>query len=683
MGWRRFLKRGWWDQERARELQVHLDIETDDNIARGMSPDQARLAAHRKLGNPVRIREEIYAMNTVGVLETLWQDLRYGARLFGRNPGFTTVAVLTLALGIGGVTVIYSVIRNILLDPFPYTDSRRMVDVLIYDTSTGDFRGAMAANEFMDYQEQSDVFDGIIGTVSSRAMMMPTREGAETLAVSQVTPNTFSFLGVQPLMGRGILESDGASTAPPIVVLSYKAWVGKFGADPGIAGRPVTLDGNVRTIVGVMPPRFTWHVADAWIPRPLVRGDPERVFWFQARVKPGVALETAEAQLNVIALRRQPENRGDYAEQFHVSVVTVIDFVVGRFRGVLYTLFASVGLLLLIACCNVANMLLARATARERELTLRAALGAGRMRLVRQLMIESLLLALAGAAAGWLVAYGGIKAVAYFLPRQGVPFEVELRLEGSALLFSLGTAVVTAFLFGMLPAWPGARRDLVQGLKESGKGSGSSQGWVRNGLVVCEVALSLVLLLGAGLLMRGFIARVRVDVGFDPSRIVIAQVRFPASTYTTAPAQQGYYRAAHERMGSVPGVSATGITSSWPFGGRSTDIERPGRTVQALKEGVFSLCSDGYLPALGVGATRGRLLTAGDISGARHVAVVNQALVVRHFGSENPIGQTIRLNRLATLPEPVPDPTFEIVGVVGDIPNDDGEHCPPRTCRRP
>jgi putative ABC transport system permease protein len=670
MGWRRFLRRGWWDQERARELQVHLDIETDDNIARGMPPDEARQAAYRKLGNPVRIREEIYSMNSIGVLDTLWQDLRYGARLFARSPGFTTVAVLTLALGIGGVTVIYSVIRNILLDPFPYTDSRRMVDVLIYDTSTGDFRGAMASNEFLDYQEQSDVFDGIIGTVSARGMMMPTREGAEALAVSQVTPNTFSFLGVPPLIGRGIIESDGGSTAPPIAVLSYKAWVGRFGADPGIAGRPITLDGTARTIVGVMPPRFTWHVADAWIPRPLVRGDPERAFWFQARVKPGVTLEEAEAQLNVIASRRMPQNRGDYAEKFHVSVITVIDFVVGRFRGVLYTLFAAVGLLLLIACCNVANMLLARATARERELTLRAALGAGQRRLVRQLMIESLLLALAGAAAGCLVAYGGIKAVAYFLPRQGVPYEVDLRLESSALLFSLGTAVVTAFLFGMLPAWHGARRDLVQGLKESGKGSGTSQGWVRNGLVVGEVALSLVLLLGAGVMMRSFIARVQRDVGFDPSKIVIAFVRFPAGGYRTPPEQQGYYRAAEERMGSLPGVIATGISSSWPFGGRSTDIERPGRTVEALKEGVFSLCSDGYLPTLGVGVIRGRLLSAADISGGRHVAVVNQALVVRHFGSENPIGQSIRLARLATLLQPVLDPTFEIVGVIGDIPND-------------
>jgi hypothetical protein len=211
MGWRRFLRRAWWDNERARELQAYLDIETDDNVARGMSYEVARRAAQRKLGNPVRIREEIYAMNSIGVLDTLWQDLRYGARLFSLNPGFTIVAVLTLALGIGGVTVIYSVIRNILLDPFPYTDSRRMVDVLIYDTSTGRFRGAMASGEFLDYQEQSDVFDGIIGTVSSRAMMIPTREGADALAVSQVTPNTFSFLACS----RSSVAASSSPTATP------------------------------------------------------------------------------------------------------------------------------------------------------------------------------------------------------------------------------------------------------------------------------------------------------------------------------------------------------------------------------------------------------------------------------------------------------------------------------------
>ena len=612
-------------------------------------------------------------MNSIGFVDTLWQDLRYGARVFARDRGFTAVAVLTLALGIGGVTVIYSVIRNILLDPFPYTDSRRMVDVLIYDTASGDMRGAMTSDEFLAYQEESNVFEDVIGTVSARGMIMPAREGAEVLAVSQVTPNAFAFLGVPPLLGRGILQSDGAASAPPIVVLAHKAWVADFGAVPDVVGRTITLDGRAYTVVGVMPPRFTWHVADAWIPRPLRRTDPERVFWFQARVKPGVTLEQAEAQLNVIASRRAGQHPDDYPEEFRLSVVTVIDWVVGRFRGVLYTLFAAVGLLLLIACCNVANMLLARASARERELTLRAAIGASRTRLVRQLMIESLLLAVAGAVAGAFVAYAGIQAVAYFLPQQNVPYEVVIRLESTALFVCLGTAVITAILFGLLPAWHGARRDLVQGLKDAGRGTGTtfSHGWLRNGLVVGEVALSLVLLSGAGLLMRGFISFVQVDLGFNPSNLVLAWMRFPEGAYTSAAERQQYYRNAVERLAGQPGVEAVGVNSTWPFGDLGTEIERPGLPAVESNEGGLGLSSDGYLRALGVTAIRGRLLSEADVTAGRKVAVVNQALVQRHFGTEDPLGKLIRFPRLATLPDsPLLDPTFTIVGVIRGVAND-------------
>jgi putative ABC transport system permease protein len=709
MGWRRFLRRGWWDDERARELETHLAIETDENIARGMSPDAARDAARRKLGNALQIREEIYTMNTIGILDRLWQDLRQAARIFGRTPGFTAVAVLTLALGIGGVTVIYSVIRNILLDPFPYADSRRMVDLLIEDTASGSgviasggraiARGALPVPEFLDYQEQSDVFEEVIGTVSTRPMAMATREGTELLNVSLVTPNTFRFLGVPPLLGRGILDSDGAPGVPPIVVLSHEAWVAQFGAAPDVVGRTITLDGDARTVVGVMPPRFTWHVADAWVPSPVrpAAADPDpRRFWLQARLKPGVTLGQAEAQMNVIAARRAKAHPDEYPKQFRVAVITVIDFVVGRFRGVLYTLFGAVALLLLIACCNVANMLLARATARERELTVRAALGASRWRLMRQLFIESLLLAFVAAAAGCLVAYGGIRAVAYFLPQQNVPYEVELRLDQSALLVSLVTAVATALLFGLLPAWYGARRDLVGGLKEPGKGTGTSfrHGWVRDGIVVGEVALSVVLLLGAGLLMRSFMEILRSDLGFNPSNLVLAVVRFPVGAYTSASERQQFYEAAADRIGAVPGVSNVGLGSGWP--GWRTEIERPG---MPRLEGVtarFTLCDERYLTVLGLGAIRGRLLTADDVSGARKVAVVNQTLVARYFGRQDPIGQQIRLTELAKVPEPatplarsgggwppVSDPTFEIVGVVRDIRNEGLREAPSSTAYVP
>jgi putative ABC transport system permease protein len=675
MGWRRFFRRGWWDAERAKELQAYLDIETDENIARGMPPDEARAAAQRKLGNPVRIREEIYAMNTIGVIDRLWQDLRYGARVFGRSPGFTAAAVVTLALGIGGVTIIYSVIRNILLDPFPYADSRRMVDLLIRDTAKPDWlRGAMTADEFLDYQEQSEVFDGIIATISSTPMMMPAPEGVIALGVSQVSPNTFDFLGVEALIGRGIQESDGAPGASPVAVLSHEAWLTEFGGNAGVIGRAITINDTARTIVGVMPPRFTWHVADVWIPRVLRRGDADaetRQFWFQARLKPGISVEEASAHMDVIAARRKAQHPDDYPPQFKMSVITVIDWVVGRFRTVLYTLFGAVGLLLLIACCNVANMLLARATAREREFVLRAALGAGRGRLMAQLMMESLLLALAGAALGCLLAYGGVQVLAAFLPRQGVAYEVVLRLDRWALLFSVATAVATAFVFGLVPAWHSARRDVAQGMKSSGKGNdgGPSLGWVRNGLVIGEVGLSLVLLIGAGSLMREFLTMVRTDFGFSPGGLLAAGVRLPQPAFEATETREQYYQAAAARLAAEPGIVGASYTSNHPLRGVATGIERPGAEHTGRRDGRLILCGADYLAVVGVPMVRGRLLAPADIASARHVAVVNESLATRFFGDGDPRGQPIRLARLAELPQDAIDPVFEIVGVVRDVRN--------------
>lgn len=669
MGWRRFFRRDWWDEERARELQSHLDIETDDNIALGMSPAAAREAARLKLGDAGRIREEIYAMNTLPVVESLWQDARYGIRQLARNPGFTAVAVLTLAIGIGGVTIIYSVIRNILLDPFPYANSERMVDLIVLDTATGRRRGALRADEFLDYQEQSRSFEAVIGTPGAGSMTMAVDEGVEDVGVAPVTPNTFAFLGVPALIGRGVLPSDGRPNAPPIAVLSHKAWVAHFGSDPAAVGRAVIFDGQPRTIVGVMPPRFTWHTADAWIPGPLRRshdGSSTRDgYWFQARLKRGVSVAQAEAEMNVIAARRARLHRDQYPEKFRIWVPTVIDWVVGRFRGVLYTLFGAVGLLLLIACCNVANMLLARASARERELTLRAALGAGRARLVRQMLVESLLLALAGGAAGSALAYWGLALVALFLPQQNVPYEVTLRFEPAALVFSLVTACATTLVFGLLPALHGAKRELVRGLKKGARGSAglTGRGWVRSSLVIAEVAISMVLLLGAGLLMRGFVSLVRTDLGIDPSHLVMARVSFPKNTYTTDAERFRYYEEAVRRLKALPGVTGAAEASDL-LGGLSGPLARLGGPSADARAGVVTLCTEGYLPVLGLSPLRGRLLTGADIRGARRVAVVDQRLASALFPDADPIGQRIEARRLSEPPASLSDPTFEIVGIV-------------------
>ena len=308
MGWRRFTRRAWWDDERTRELESYLDLETDDNIARGMSPDQARAAARRKLGNTGRIREEIYAMNTITLLEWLGQDIRYAARVLRRSPGFTIAAVLTLALGIGGVTVIYSALRNILLDPFPYVKSDRMVNVFVTDAETGDRHhgGAMGQDESLDLLEQQTVFEAVVVSATDNAVMR-SASGSDIVAVTEMTPNTFPYLGVQPLKGRVFTEDDARPGAAPVVVLDHGAWVEKFGGRDEVLGQIVTVGDTPRTIIGVMPPRFAWQAPDMWVPLTLRRGatpPDERRFWYQAHLAPGVTLAEASERMTAIAQRR-------------------------------------------------------------------------------------------------------------------------------------------------------------------------------------------------------------------------------------------------------------------------------------------------------------------------------------------------------------------------------------------
>lgn len=672
MGWRRFFRRRQWDEERKRELEAHLALEADENEARGLSPEQARYAARRKLGNPARIREEIYLMNSAGVVDTLFQDLRYGVRQLRADRGFTITAVLTLALGIGAVTVMYSVIHNVLLDPFPYRDSARMVDVVVRDSERPDavFRGALTPAEFLDFQEQSAAFEDVIGT-ETETMVLRTAERAEPVDVAWATPNLFDFLGVAPLRGRRFDEADAQPGAPPTAVLSHGAWLRLFGGDPDIVGRTIVLNGAARSVIGVMPPRFTWHVADAWLPSAVERGAPETRAssrWFQARLRRGVSVEQAEAELNVIAARRAQERPQDYPERFRIDVITVIDWVVGRFRGVLYSLFGAVSLLLLIACVNVANMLLARATVREREITIRAAIGASRARIVRQLLVESLLLALAGGAAGWLLAWGALRTLLTVLPRQGVASEVEIALDGPVLLFSIAASASASVVFGLLPALHGARRDLVTGLKQGGRGiaGGFRSGGTKSVLVIGEVALSLVLLLGAGLLMRSFLRMVSVDVGFDPSNKAWTYVTF-APGHRTLPAERhAFFRQAREALATLPGVVAVAEATGTPLGGFESSLHIPGRAQAARPTALVQLCSEGYLQTFGLRLVRGRDFTEADVAGARRVALVNQALVAAHFGDEDPIGRTIVLDWLGTIPDPVSEPAFEILGVVSD-----------------
>jgi putative ABC transport system permease protein len=618
-------------------------------------------------------------------MNSIWQDLRHGLRGFRKEPGFTVLAILALALGIGSVTTIFSVIDNVLLNPFPYVGAQRIVLVYIHDAkeSGRGGRSFFSTSEFLDYQQENHVFDEVIGG-SFQDVLYSTGEGTEQFDGGNVTPNLFHVLGVPALLGRGIAPDDSKPGAPPVFVMSYKLWRKRFNQDAAVLGRTFKLNGTARTLVGIMPRRFTKMGADLWMPIALDRSDPEakqRYFMFQGHLKPGVTLVEAQADIDVLAHRLAQVYTKDYPKTFTVEVVPWVDWLVRGFRPTLYTLAAAVSLLLLIACSNVANMLLARATVREKEMAIRAALGASRWRLIRQLLMESLLLALGGAAIGGLFSYGGIKALVTAIPDGAIPSESVISLNVPVLLFSLGTAAFTALLFGLAPALQTVKRDVAEPLKDSGKGvsGGFRRGKLRNTLVLAEVALSLVLLTGAGLLMRSFVALLQVDLGLNPDNILVARLPFPHGQYTTAEAKRQFFRPLLQRLSALPGVVAATETSTLPpYGGIGTEVEIPGKTHSEKWNAIFQLCSEGYLPTLGIRLLRGRPLSEAEVNDAHKMAVVNQTLVKKFFGPDDPIGHRIKLTMLETETDPpVKDPVFEIIGVVADAKNN-GIQDPPR-----
>jgi len=611
-------------------------------------------------------------------MHALWQDVRYGLRGLGHRPGFAFLAILTLALGIGAATTIFSVIYNVLLDPFPYTDARRVVTIQIRDINRSGpgGRNFFQVPEFLDYKEQSRVFEDVIGG-SFEDVLLSTGEGTELLTGGLVTGNNFQFLGVPAAIGRGLTPADAKPDAPKVFVMAYKMWLKYYNLDPSIVGQTFILNGQPNTLVGIMPKRFTKLAADLWMPVELHRADPElkeKFFMFQGRLKPGITVEQARADVEVIAKRLALVYPRNYPKQFAVSITAWVDSLVGRFGATLYTLAGAVALLLLIACSNVANMLLARAAARGKEMAIRTSLGASRSRLVRQLLIESLLLAIAGGMLGCLFAYAGLLGLVQLIPDGLIPREAEIRLNGQVLAFSLLVSMLTALIFGLVPALQTAKRDMVEPLKDSGKGvsGGFRSGRLRGAIVVTEVALSLVLLVGAGLLMRSFVRLQTVDLGLDPDNILFARLPLPRGQYGTAAAKHQFFEELLRRLHALPGVVAAAETSTLPpYGGIGTEIDILGKSHTERWEAIFQLCSEGYFQTLRLRTIRGRTLSDTDVRGARRVAVVNQTLVSRYFGSEDPIGRQIRLKQLESLPEggAVDNPVFEVIGVIGDAKN--------------
>jgi putative ABC transport system permease protein len=609
-------------------------------------------------------------------LSSFWQDLRFAVRGIRKDRGFALLAILALALGIGATTVIFSVIENVLIEPFPYKDADRLVLAGVHDlTKPTDYdRSFYTVPEFLDIREQNHVFQEVLG-LSPLDILYQDKEGTQQFNGAWVTANAFEMLGMRPLLGRNLVPDDGKPGAPPVFSMSYRLWKKQFNADPGIVGTTLVLNGEARTLVGIMPPRFLLFNDDIWVPLVLNRSDPANQMislWTLGRLKPGVTLRQTVSDFEVITKGLAKLYPTEYPTKFSVVSKTLTDSVVGHFRGTLYTLLAAVSMLLLIACSNVANLLLARATVREREIAIRASMGASRGRLIRQLLIESFVLASGGCLLGCLFAYGGLKGVTAAMPEQTIPVEAVLRLNIPAMLFAVGVTLLTTILCGLAPAIHMVRGDLHGRLKDTGKGVNANfrHGKFRSGLVVAEVALSIVLLVGAGLMMRSLFALQHVELGLNPVNILVARLPLPKGRYETAAQKKLFFSQVLQRVSALPGVIAATETSSLPpYGGSESDVVIPGKTHSEKWDTMYQLCSEGYFKTMGRHMLRGRLLSETDVDAARPVAVVNETLARTYFGKDDPIGQKIKFEELDRLPQSPKDQYFEIVGIVADAKN--------------
>ena len=612
-------------------------------------------------------------------MDTLRQDIRYAARTLWKSRGFALTAIVTLALGIGASTAIFSVMDNVLMEPFPYVDAQRFMTVLIHDTERNEpgGNGGYSGPEFLDIIEQNHVFDRVIAN-DQEDVLYRSGEGTELFNGSMVTPGTFEFMGMPALMGRVMGPADYEPGAPPVFVMRCKTWVTKFSGDPNILGKTFVLNDVPRTLVGVMPPRFGFGDSDVWIPMKPQRAEANDIYgfpqhWFlMGHLKPGVSEKQAQVDLDIVTHRLATKYPKDYPKHFTVEIQSLTDLVVGQFRTTLYIMLAAVGLLLLIGCGNVANLLLARATGREKEFAIRAVLGAGRVRLIRQLLVESLILAIGGAALGTLIAWGGLKSLVAAIPQNIIPAEAVIRLNTPVLLFTLCVAVTTALVFGLVPALQAARRDLNDPLRDSGKGTsgGGRNGRLRNAVVVLEVAVSLTLMVGAGLLMRSFMALRNVQLGLSADHILVVRLPLPLDRYKTSDQLISFYKPLLQRLKSLPGVVDAMETSSLPpFGGSRSEVDVVGKSHDEKWQTMFQLSSESVFSVLKIPFRSGRTFTEAEVDGKRKLAVINETFAQRYMKGENPIGQRIHIIGIETYPDPVKDAWFEVIGVVADAKN--------------
>jgi len=608
-------------------------------------------------------------------METLWQDLQYGLRMLRKSPGFTLVAVITLALGIGANSAIFSVVNAVLLRPLPYKDPERLV-MINHHYPKLDLRASVSAVGYTHYREVGKSFENMTA-FSGWAVNLTESGEPERLRGLMVTTTFFPTLGIEAVKGRTFSPGEDQAGRNHIVVISDGLWQRRFGSDPNFVGKTITLNGESYTVIGITPPGFRFgqefgQVSELWSPIAFTQNQLQPGNWRNeflsviARLKSNVTFQQAQSELEIIAanVRQQYFGGGDAndASSWNLLQRSMNELVVGDIRLPLLVLLAAVGFVLLIACANVANLLLARAAARQKEIAIRAALGAGRWRVIRQLLTESVLLAVVGGALGLLLAYWGLRVLTT-LSQTRIPRAQEVNLDVSVMAFTLGVSLLTGVIFGLVPAFQSAKSDLHETLKEGGRSGTGTRSNLRSALVVVEVALALVLLVGAGLLIKSFYKLQQVDLGFNPANVVTMRLSLPMSRYAEAHRVNGFFNELVSRTENLPGVEAVGLVNYLPLKAMGMELNV---YVEGQPENLASVelltSSRNYSNALGLELREGRFFDDRDREDTTYVAVVNEAFTRIFLPNEDALGKRVRIGGVNT-----PFPWYSIVGVIKDV----------------
>ncbi len=599
-------------------------------------------------------------------MTTLLTDLRFGLRMLWKSPAMTVIALVALTLGIGANTAIFSVVNAVLLRTFPYADPEKLV--LVWEKRQGGRTDQNVINlgNFTDWKEQNQVFSDM-AVFFDRSFNLTSDGEPEEVPGSYGTTNFFSVLGTNASLGRTFVDSDGVEGQPSVVVISYGLWQRRFGGDTNVVGRQITLNERPTTIIGVMPPSFGWHIqkgtqvskpADMWLPFQITNDLRRRRGRFAsavARLKPGVTMDQARSEMDTIGARLW-QQYPEFNTNWGVNVVPLRTQFTGEIRRPLLILLGAVGFVLLIACANVANLLLARASSRRKEIAVRAGLGASRWRIARQLLTESVLLSLIGGTLGVLVAWWGTRALVALSPPALIDLQ-RVSVSWPVLAFTLGLSLLTGIVFGLVPAFEATRFDLNDSLKEGGKNIGGSVSGhrVRSLFVVTQVALALVLLVGAGLLLKSFNRLQSVDPGFNPGNLLTMRVSLPLGKYGSEPKRIEFFQRAVDQMKTIPGVESVGAINTPPFTGlySGTTVEVDGQKLPAGQELKTGVCvtDANYFQTMQIPLKRGRLYTQQEATELRHVVLVNEEFVRKNLGGQDPLAEADDLHERGQRPD--------------------------------